>query len=245
MVPGACDDCCPDCGKTVCPGLPHLCGVCLDKLSWNKAGGWRIVPFGRLRGEAIYSEAPNTGEAVVVFLNPNEPGVDQDSTTIHAKQSQIGFAISGPTMLGYQTGGTILINFMGAQPLRNFSGANVVLAYGELKNDTWRFSFGRMLDLLGPITPTTVNQMSQRGAGDVGIYRGALSVDRYCTVSDNIKWTLSGRISQQDISDYAAVPAINGKDNGWPNFEARIGLGAREDGVLRSPFRNRSLGSHR
>ena len=39
------------------------------------------MPYGRLRGEAIYSEKPNTGEAVVVFLNPNNPGVDEDSAT--------------------------------------------------------------------------------------------------------------------------------------------------------------------
>ena len=81
-----CDGCgsCPDCGKQTCEGLPHLCAICLEKLSWNKAGGWRIVPFGRLRGEAIYSTAPQTGDAVIVFLNPNNPGVPEDQATVDA-----------------------------------------------------------------------------------------------------------------------------------------------------------------
>ena len=232
-------DCCPDCGKTVCQGMPHLCGLCLEKLSWNKGGGWRIVPFGRLRGEAIYSEEPNTGEAVVVFLNPNEPNIDQDITTVHAKQSQLAFAISGPSVGDYQANGTVLINFMGAQPLRNFSGANIVLAFAEFKNNDWRFSFGRMLDLFGPINPTTVNQIGQRGAGNVGIYRGAFNIDRYITYSDQLKWTLSTRIGQQDITDYASVPTVNGKDNGWPNIEARFGV---ELGTMRSYGRPLEIG---
>lgn len=219
-----CCGACPKCGKQVCEGLPHLCGVCLDKLSWNKAGGWRIVPFGRLRGEAIYSTAPQTGDAVIAFLNPNNPGISEDQATVHAKQSQLNFAVTGPDTCGYQVGGTFLMNFMGAQPLRNFSGANIVLAYGEFKNDRWRYAFGRMLDLYGPIAPTTVNQLSQRGAGNIGIYRGAFHLDRFITVSDMQKWTVSGRISQQDISDYAGVPGIRGKDNGWPNIEGRVGL---------------------
>ena len=215
---------CADFGAAACPGVSQYCGKCLEGLSWNKAGGWKIVPFGRLRGEAIYSEEPNAGEAVVVFLNPKNQGIDEDIMTLHAKQSQINFAISGPNVGSFQTGGVIMTNFMGPQPLRNFSGANIVLAYGELKSDEWRFSFGRMLDLFGPINPSSVNQIAQRGTGNVGIYRGAFSLDRYIAVSDQAKWTMSGRVSQQDISDYASIPAINGKDNGLPNFEGRIGL---------------------
>ena len=225
-TPG-CDGCstnCADCGKAVCEGMPHLCGVCLEDLGWNKAGGWRIVPFGRLRGDFIYSSAAYTNDAVIVFLNPNNPGVNEDSQAVTAKQSQINFAITGPKCKGWQTGGLVLINFMGAQPLRNFSGANIVNAYGEIKNDRWRFAFGRMLDLFGPIAPRTVNQISQRGAGNIGIYRGVFNIDRYITLNDAHRWTITSRISQPDISDYAAVPAINGQNNGWPNIEARVGV---------------------
>jgi hypothetical protein len=215
---------CPDSGKSACEGLPSLCGTCLEDLGWNKNNGWRIVPFGRLRGEAIYSSAPTTGDSVIAFLNPRNPGVSEDTTTIHAKQSQLNFLFTGPNIGNWQTGGLMLANFMGSAPLRNFSGYNIVNAYGEVKNDRWRFAFGRMLDLFGPIAPRTVNQLNQRGAGDIGIYRGAFHVDRYLTFSEAYKWTLSARIAQQDINDYGNIPAIRGKDNGWPNIEARVGF---------------------
>jgi len=206
-----------------CPGAPDYCDDCLEGLSWNK-GGWRIVPFGRLRGEVIYSSAPYTNDAIIAFLNPNNPGVDEDATSVHAKQSQLNFAITGPGFDGWDVGGLFVMNFMGAQPLRNFSGVNVVMAYGEIKNERWRYAFGRMLDLFGPIHPNTVNQLQQRGAGNIGIYRGVVHFDRYFTISDQQRWTVSGRLSQPDISDYAAVPAINGQNNGWPNIETRVGV---------------------
>jgi len=220
------------CDDGSCSWVEQLSDDCKEALSWNKAGGWRIVPFGRLRGEAIYAGAGTLGDAVIVSLTPgNSDGIDDDTTTIHARQSQINFEITGPNLNGWQTGGLIITNFMGAQPLRTQSTPFVVNAYGEIKNDDWSFRFGRMLDLFGPIAPSTVNQLNQRGAGNIGIFRGAFNIDRYVTVSDSHKWTLSSRISQQDVSDYAAIPVVRGKDNGWPNIEARVGveLGREQD----------------
>lgn len=195
-----------------------------EQLSWNKIGGWRIVPFGKLRGEMIYSAEPQTADAIVIFLNPKSLGVDEDQSTVHAKTSQINFDITGPEFNGWQTGGKIITNFLGQAPLRNQSGLNIINAFGEAKNENWRFAFGRMLDLFGPIAPNTVNGISQRGAGNIGIYRGAIHLDRYVTISDSRKWTFSARASQQNISDYQLIPSVRGKDAGWPNLETRIGL---------------------
>ncbi len=64
------DATCPDSGKETCEGLPHLCGVSLEGLSWNKAGGWRIVPYGTLRGEMIYSQQEQAADALIFFLGP-------------------------------------------------------------------------------------------------------------------------------------------------------------------------------
>jgi len=66
--------------------------------------------------------------------------------------------------------------------------------------------------------------LEQRGAGNIGIYRGAISVDRYITLSDSQIWTLSARISQQDMTDYQIIPTVRGKDAGWPNIEMRLGV---------------------
>jgi hypothetical protein len=207
-------------------------GITLAGFSTRKAGGWRIVPFGMLRGELIYSQQEQAADAIIFFLTPDSIGVDDDQFTAHGKTSMLNFALTGPDMGSWQTGGAIVMNFTGSQPLRNTSGPQVLNAYGEIKNDDWRFAFGRMFDLFSPIVPNTVNMGQQRAAGNVGIYRGAMQIDRYIKVSEEAKWTLSGRVSQPVVKDFLLLPTARGTDNGIPNFEGRIGLelGPERDG---------------
>jgi hypothetical protein len=108
----------------------------------------------------------------------------------------------------------------------------VLNAFGEVKNDDWRFAFGRMFDLFSPIGPNSVNIGQQRAAGNVGIYRGAMQLDRYINLSEHARWTLSGRMSQPVVKDFLLLPTARGQDNGIPNFEGRVGLelGPEKDG---------------
>ncbi|MCP4081437.1 MAG: hypothetical protein P8J91_05645 [Pirellulaceae bacterium] len=195
-----------------------------SKFSWNLPGGWTIVPFGQVRGEMIYAQNPTAADAVQFFFLPNNPDVDDDTFTVHGKTSMLNFALSGPDLRGWETGGAMVINFLGPQPLRNNSGFNVLNAYGYLKRDDIRISFGRMTDLFSPIQPNTVNMGQQRAAGNVGIFRGAFNIDRYIQCGPCTKWTLSGRLSQNTVKDYLLLPTARGMDNGFPNFEGRIGL---------------------
>lgn len=212
-------------------GLDARIESIVEKFTW-RSKNFTIRPFGQLRGEAIYSEAAQSADATIFFLNPRDPRFHEDQFTVHGKTSMLNFAITGPKLGAFQTGGMIIMNFTGSQPLRNLSGPNLFNAYGEIKNDYWRFAFGRMFDLFGPINPSTVNLGQQRGAGNLGIWRGAIHVDRYFTPSCYSKWTLSGRISQQDVNDFLVVPTVRGTDNGLPNFEGRIGweIGPTIDG---------------
>lgn len=199
------------------------------KVSWSLPGGWTIMPFGRVRGEMIYAQSRTLADAVIFFNAPNSLGVDDDAFTIHAKTSMLNFALAGPQVGNFQTGGAILINFLGPQPIRNQSGFNVVNAYGELKNDEWRFAAGRMVDLFSPLNPNTINAGQQRGAGNVGIFRGGFGFDRYVQTYDDVKWTLSGRLTQNTVNDFLIVPTSRGTDNGIPNFEGRVGLELGEE----------------
>ena len=158
------------------------------------------------------------------FFTPNNVNVDDDTFTVHAKTSMLNFALSGPEMCGWETGGAIAINFLGPQPLRNQSGFNVLNAFGYIERDGWNISFGRMFDLFSPIAPSTVNMGQQRAAGNVGIFRGAFNVDRTIQNNPDAKWKISGRMSQNTVNDYLLLPTSRGTDNGFPNFEGRIGV---------------------
>ncbi|MDP6721195.1 MAG: hypothetical protein QGF59_21185, partial [Pirellulaceae bacterium] len=201
---------CPDCGKSGRKGKAHLCDLCRAGAPWAKNHGWSIVPFGMLRGELIYAQQEQAADAVIFFLGPENVGVNDDQFTAHGKTSMLNFAITGPSFGSWQTGGAFVMNFTGSQPLRNTSGPQVLNAYGEVKNENWRFAFGRMFDLFSPITPSTVNMGQQRAAGNVGIYRGAMQLDRYINVSEEARWTLSGRISQPVANDFLLLPTARG-----------------------------------
>ena len=203
-----------------------------SRFGWHLPSGWKIVPFGMLRAEMIYAQDPTAADAVRFFFAPNNLDVDDDSFTVNGKTSMLNFALTGPKMKGWHTGGAVIINFLGPQPLRNQSGFNVVNAFGYLERDNWKISFGRITDLFSPIAPGTVNMGQQRAAGNLGIFRGAFNIDRYIENSPNAKWTLSGRISQNTVNDFLLLPTSRGTDNGFPNFEGRIGveLGCACDG---------------
>ena len=220
-----CDNCCPDCGKKVCRGVPHLCGCCLEGLSWNKAGGWRIVPYGAVRLEAIYSDKQRVGDPLVFFLLPNTPGgVDQDRITVHAKTSSIGFLISGPNWGSFATNAHFSAYLLNELPVRNLSGFLVLNAYAEMENELWRIRLGRDADLFSPAHPDTVNLAWQFAAGNLGWFRARMRVDRFVRMNEEHKWTFSIAASQPDVSDFITSPSVGGQDNGWPNIESRIGI---------------------
>jgi len=233
-APGA--GCCPSCGKEVCPGLPHLCGFCFERLAWNKEGGIRIVPTITIRGEMIQSERVRLGSPIILGLAPATPGVNEDEFTVHAKTSSLSLDATGPNLGDFRTSGGITATLLNQLPLRNLSGFFVVRAYADLTSDDWRFRLGRDNDLFSPLNPSTVNMLLQKGAGNLGWFRGQFRVDRFFQVSDRQRWTVSTSLSQPDVTDFLVNPAIRGSDNGWPNVEGRLGLqlGTPRDG--QNPF---------
>ena len=120
------------------------------------------------------------------------------------------------------------MNFLGSQPKRDETGPLLMNLYGELVNPEWRFRFGQQFDVFSPLSPTTVNFLRQRGAGNVGIFRSALRADRFIKQDDDVEWTLTMALSQQDVNDFLINPAVRGSDNGWPNIEGRAGVAVGE-----------------
>lgn len=141
--------CCPDCGKTVCPGLPHLCLTCKDQLSWNK-GKFRIVPYGAVVGEMVGSNRSILMRGSPLYLVPGPaPNIDDSRFTVSGQQSTIGLSITGPKFGSFQSGANVAANFFGEQPILNNPGLFFMFAYAELKNDDWRFWVGQAPDAIG------------------------------------------------------------------------------------------------
>ena len=192
----------------------------LGSLAWKK-GPWQITPYGLLTGEFIASDASTTSRPYILFVN-DQIGTDEKQFTVHGQTTALGFDVKGPKVGSLQAGGQILFNFLGTTPNLNQSTPFLLLAFGDLKNENWRFGFGVAPDIFGARTPTTVNFGGHLQAGNIAAFRGQFRVERYIQASKNVRWTTMSAISQQVVSDFSTNPLAIGTDNGWPNIEGRV-----------------------
>jgi hypothetical protein len=137
--------------------------------------------------------------------------------------------LAGPEICGLQSGGQLLVYLYGQSPFANVYGAFFAFAYGELKNEDWRFAFGLNQDLFNPLNPATLNFGYGLEAGNTGFIRGQFRVERYFKPTDEFQITVQSAIGQPVITEYATpFPGSDitlGETNGWPNFEGRVALG--------------------
>jgi hypothetical protein len=204
----------------------------LEQYAWNKDGGWRIVPFGSATVETIYTSDQTTSRPFILYVAPRVAD-RQKQFTVTGQSTSLGLRVSGPPIGSFQTGGLLLFDFHGDRPIFNESSPYFLRGYGEIFNEQWRFAFGQNADIVAPGAPVTVNWTSMNAAGNFGnAQRGQLRLDRYFDFGETARWTITGGISQQVVSDFIDVPVFNVSDNGVPNVEARISvaLGVEEDG---------------
>jgi hypothetical protein len=207
-------------------------GVDQEGLSWSKAGGWRIVPFGTLDATLVSTSNATVARDFVMFASPKTPPNDKPLFNVHGKASSIGFQIEGPKFGEFQSSGMLYWNFFGATPIDNVAGLFYVLGFGELRNENWRFAFGQNMDLINPRFPTMVNFGMGLGAGNIGFARGQVRAERFFQPRGDDELALQLALSQQVVGDFAFDPVAIGTDNGWPNIEGRIAYGTGPIGLV-------------
>jgi hypothetical protein len=99
-------------------------------------------------------------------------------------------------------------------------------AYGELKNDQWRFAGGLMRDVFNPANPTLISLLNLYASGNTGSFRGQLRAEHYFKPDDGFQLTSQFALTKPVASVVTDNRII--EDNGWPNIEARMagGFGA-------------------
>jgi len=101
-----------------------------------------------------------------------------------------------------------------------------LLAWGELKNDDWRFSAGLQFDVFNPAAPTVLPFASLCGSGNSGnSFRGQVRLERLLNPSENVQWTIQTALSEPIASTIDPLFRLLSEDNGWPNVELRVALG--------------------
>lgn len=213
---------------TVAPGSDDLASIAKRLTVTTADEQFKIVIFGAVVAESIFSTQRITSPGSYLFVNPflgrDSPGVE-----VQGRGTNLGAQLIGPEIAGMQSGGQLLIYLYGQSPFANLYGAFFAFAYADLKNEDWRFAFGLNQDVFNPLNPTTLNFGYGLDAGNTGFIRGSFRIERYLHASDDFQITLQSAISQPVISEFATpFPGSDltlGETNGWPNIEGRVALG--------------------
>lgn len=232
-----------DCGCcSMCLSAPEApCVDCPRVTTLNPYYNVRV--FGNLTTDMLFSESRPVAPGTPYFLAPADvPGRSESTFDLHARQSTLGAALTGPQIGDWQTGGTVVGIFYNDNVLADKYGLLPLQAYGEMRNDAWRFAAGLQFDVFNPLLPTILPFSALSASGNTGnAFRGQVRMERFLVVSDTAQWTLQAALSEPITTSISPTFQIS-EDNGWPNVEARAALGLGELGTGATPQRPLEIG---
>jgi hypothetical protein len=185
----------------------------------------KLIIGGQIVGDFMYHSSRPVAPGTPFFLRPGSPfGFEQDTFDAHARQTALTFLVMGPKVCDLESGGVVLLTLYNDALIVDRYGILPVLAFGQLKNDEWRFAAGLQLDIFNPLNPTVLPFSYLFGSGNAGTYRGQARVERYFYPGPESQITLTGGISDPTPTILSSSFDVS-EDNGWPNVEGRIAVG--------------------
>lgn len=174
----------------------------------------------------LFSDPRPFAAGVPFFLDPaSAGGYDENTVSIHARQSTVGAALAGPQFGRFQSGGQVLAMFFNDSVIQDAYGFLPLQAYGELKNDRWGFAAGLQFDVIAPGLPKVLPFSALGASGNAGSsFGGQLRLERYFITASDVQWTVQMALSEP-ISPTIDPTFRLLEDNGWPNVEGRLALG--------------------
>jgi hypothetical protein len=184
----------------------------------------KLIIGGQIVGDFLYNSARPFAPGTPFFLTPPSPfGFSQDTFDAHARQTALTFLVMGPKVCDLDSGGVVMLALYNDSLSADRYGILPVLAYGQLKNDQWRFAAGLQFDIFNPLNPTVLPFSYMLTSGNAGAYRGQARVERYFYPSPESQITVIGGISDPTPSLLSSSFELS-EDNGWPNVEARVAV---------------------
>jgi hypothetical protein len=167
-----------------------------------------------------------------LFLLPPSPfGLDTSTFEMHARQSSFQLLYDGPNIEGWKTGALAKLYMSNSSLTSDTYGVLPIVAFGEMRNDDWRFAIGLQPDLFAPRDPVVIPMTLMGGAGNAGTFRGQIRLERFWTPSEDFQATLQAALSDPISTVLLDATRRTTEANGLPNLEIRgvLGLGAKEE----------------
>ena len=189
-------NCCCGCYPCLCPLPPAPCIECPHVSTLNPY--FNVNIFGALKLDMIFNTARPLAAGTPFFLLPDSiAGLDQTTVDIHARQSMLGAAFTGPQIGSFQSGGLLTALFYNDAVIVDRYGLLPLQAYGELRNQDWRFAAGLQFDIFAPGLPTVLPFSALAASGNPGnSFRGQIRLERFLNPANDVQWTIQLGISE-------------------------------------------------
>jgi hypothetical protein len=181
--------------------------------------------FGQFSLLGVFSTTRPFPAGNPIFLFPRlDPANNTNTFDLHARQTSFGATFTGPEVLGLTPGGTFVAYIFNDNLVSDEYGFLPVTAYGELKNERWRFAGGLQSDVFNPAGPRLLTLVDMTFSGDSGSYRGQARLEHFYKPSDGFQLTTQVALSEPTTTIFTDNRRIL-EDNGWPNVEGRVAAG--------------------
>ncbi|HKB03699.1 MAG TPA: hypothetical protein VKD90_15855 [Gemmataceae bacterium] len=201
-------------------------------------GDFKLVLGGAVVADFLYSTRSPFAPGTPFFLFPKS-AFDFDSQTFdaHARQTNVFALFTGPEVFDFKSGGFIWVNLYDNTIVADRYGLLPLVAYGELKNDDWRFAAGLQFDVFNPLNPTVLPLSLLATSGNTGMFRGQARVERFWHPDEDTLYMLTAALSEPvptTVNDQLRIS----EDNGIPNLDVRAAVGL-------GPVRGAGFEAHR
>lgn len=197
-----------------------------DGLTVSMLNGTSTVRlFGQFSALGQFATARPFPAGGTLFLLPRpDNGNPTNTFDLQARQSGFGAVFKGPELWGLTPGAYFLAFIQNDNLTSDAYGFLPFNAYGELADDRWRFAAGLTRDVFNPANPTMISLLNLYASGNTGSFAGSARVEHFYKPADGFQLT-----TQVAVREPVASVVTNNRrlieDNGWPNVEARLGVG--------------------
>jgi hypothetical protein len=199
---------------------------------------FKLVLGGAIIADFLYSTERPVAPGTPFFLGPRSPfGFDTNTFDATARQTTLFGRFSGPDVFDFKPGGVVLVCLYDNSVVADLYGLLPINAYGELKNDDWRFAAGLQFDVFNPLNPTVLPFSMLGTSGNTGYFRTMLRAERYFRPNEDTLVTLTASLGDPvptTLNDQLRIS----EDNGLPNLDVRAAAGF-------GPVKGDGLDAHR
>lgn len=188
----------------------------------------KVQFYGKIKADASYDDSRTSpGVYVKTVDRENYPSgyakaKDDDKFNMTARETRLGFNVSGPRIGEADVSGKVEFDFYGAYGSGGGNNKGTVLlrhAYGKLNwaEKDASLLFGQTWDIVSPLTPRTLAYPVLWWAGNTGYRRAQLRYQQGINIGEDSKLTLQGGILDQ-LGSYSNL----GGASSMPNLQGRV-----------------------